>query len=379
MTMNLTTTAGALHSALKTVGHAIERRNTLPILSHVLIKNDTMTATDLDIEIKTKIPSSSAKGSICLDHRVLSAISGNLPKDTALTLGTIEGQSGASLAFDGGLYTLNTLPAEDYPDPVKRPIKKTIKAPEGFLDKLRFVSHFMSTEETRYYLNGVCIYDGRLVATDGHRLGYVDCGIESKNRPIIPRGAVAALLELGEPSQISFGENVVIFDLPGTVLRSKLIDGTYPDYQRVIPNIADNAPEMTVDGKVLSAAIRRASSLYPFRRTEAVTFALSDDGRLALVRERIDAGTSREIIPATVSGPPLIAALDGRYLQHMVKAHRGSGTLTLRFIDAGSPISVTSEREGFNSILMPMRTGSEQTAREALTLLAPARRLEAAE
>jgi DNA polymerase-3 subunit beta len=257
MTLQLTTTAGALHSALKTVRHAVEPRNTIPVLSHVLIKGDTMTATDLDIEIKAKISASSAKGAICLDHRVLSTIAGNLPRDTAITISVKTGERGATLAFEGGLYTLNTLPAADFPDPINKPVKRTIKAPEGFLDKLRFVSHFMSTEETRYYLNGVCLYDGNLVAADGHRLGYVETGIEAKDRPIIPRIAVNTLLAIGEPSQISIGAGVIVFDLPGVVLRSKLIDGTYPDYQRVIPAIADNAPVMTVDAKRLVAAIRR--------------------------------------------------------------------------------------------------------------------------
>jgi DNA polymerase-3 subunit beta len=340
-----------------------------------------MTATDLDIEIKAKIPTSTAKGSICLDHRVLSAIVGNLPRDMVVTI-TSEKDRGATLAFEGGLYTLNTLPAEDFPDPVNRPIKRTFKAPEGFLDKLRFVSHFMSTEETRYYLNGVCIYDGRLVATDGHRLGYVAVAIEAKARPIIPRMAVEALLALGGPSQISFGENVIVFDLPGVVLRSKLIDGTYPDYQRVIPRIADNAPVMVVDVKRLVAAIKRVSATVIDSRTKWTDFAISADGRVAVSSGNTGIGKSRELVPADVSGVsdnPFIFSVNGRYLRDIAAAHRGSGSLTMRFVDPGAPIRITSERDGFNSIQMPMRISDSKNAVEALTLLAPSPRLEAAE
>lgn len=377
--MNLTTTAGALHAALKAVRPAIQRYNSIPILSHVRISRDTMTATDLDIEIKAKIPASTAKGASCLDHRVLSAIVGNLPKDTAISITTPEVGKGATLAFEGGLYTLNTLPASDFPDADPGKTVTTIKAPDDFLDKLRFVSHFISNEETRYYLNGVCIAAGKLVATDGHRLGYVAAGFEVDAKPIIPRAAVAAILGIGKPSQISFSDKAMTVDFPGIVLRSKLIDGTYPDYKRVIPAIADKSTVAMVDAKPLASAIKRAMAISYGRRSDEITLALSEDGRMAIARNRLDVGTSREVIPASMSGDPVVTAVNGCYTLDTIAAHRGSGTILMQFIDAGSPIRITSEREGYLSILMPRRDASEQIAREALTLLAPSPRLEAAE
>lgn len=382
MTMNLTTTAGALHAALKAVRPAIRRYNSIPILSHVRISRDTMTATDLDIEIKAKIPASTAKGAVCLDHRVLSAIVGNLPRDTAISITTPEVGKGATLAFEGGLYTLSTLPASDFPDADAGKTVTTIKAPDDFLDKLRFVSHFISTEETRYYLNGVCIAGGNLVATDGHRLGYVAAGFDVEAKPIIPRAAVAAILSIGKPAQISFSDKAVTVDFPGIMLRSKLIDGAYPDYRRVIPAIADGSPVMVVDAKRLVAAIKRVSATGYGHDKRYIDFAMSSDGRLAITCQTAFNGTARETIPAEISGvgaAPFIFSTNGAYMRDMVTAHRGSARLALRFIDEGAPIRVTSERDGFNAVQMPSRTSDSSIARNALTLLAPSPRLEAAE
>ena len=399
--MKITIERAALLKALAHVQSVVERRNTIPILSNVLMEAKggklRLNATDMDLSIVEQVPAEvETAGATTAPAHTLYDIVRKLPDGAEVGLST-EGSDGQMVLSAGrSTFTLSTLPKEDFPagNSGELPTVFALEAQslKDLVDRTRFA---ISTEETRYYLNGIYLHDTkvgdvsllRAVATDGHRLARFEMALPDGGAGmpgvIVPRKAVAEVRKLLEecegPVEVALSDTRIRFSFDSTVLTSKLIDGTFPDYQRVIPKIADKAPAMTVEVKALGAALRRASSLNPFGRTEGVTLALSDDGRLILVRKRIATGTSREIVPATVSGPPIIAALDGRYLQQMFKAHRGSGTITLRFIDAGSPVSITSEREGFNSILMPMRTGSEQTAREALALLAPSPRLEAAE
>lgn len=384
--MELVTTAAALSAACKIVKPAVERRASIPVLSHVLISEGAMTATDLDIEIRANIACSAADGAICLDHRVLSTIAGNLPPDAKVTISAdkapAEGKRGATLAFDGGLYTLCSLPPEDFPTFQKRDTTDGIEAPDDFVDKLLFVSRFISTEETRYYLNGVCIDSGLLAATDGHRLAYVDAGFDVDGRPIIPHITVKAILAIGRPSRIVFGDKVVVVDFPGVTLRSKLIDGTYPDIRRVIPTVADDGPKLVLPSRDLVGSLKRVSATLGSRRLQRVELAVSRDGRVAVACDDLDYGTARETISATVSGvfpDAFLISFNGRYLEEIAKAHRGSGTLTLKFVDAGAPVTLTSEREGYSTVLMPMRGGDRKVALEALTLLAPVAQLQAAE
>lgn len=368
--MKLVTKAGNLHSALRIVGNVIEPRNSIPILGCVLIDGNTVRGTDLDMEITATFPVASSSGAIAIDYRSLARLVGNIHADETITIDG--GNEGVGLTFEGGLYSLHTLPASDFPeiDAVKM---KPQAVGDKFSDALRFVSHFVSDEETRYYLNGVCLEGDLAVATNGHVLGSVSTGLTVEGRPIIPRLAVDAINRIGRPKTVAINGDICraefVFD--GVKLHTKLIDGTFPEWQRVVPAIADNAPAFSIKRSELLAAIRRMSAVRP-RGTNPVTFAVRGD-ECTLTAYCPDYGTARERLSSAVVENAIKTAtvcFDAKYLVRLCGAHNRSDAITFAFNDGGSPCAVTSEMDGFNSVVMPMRGAIEDKAVQSLDLLA---------
>ncbi|TWH01786.1 DNA polymerase-3 subunit beta [Ochrobactrum sp. J50] len=335
-----------LAHALATVTRAIESRNTIPILANVLLAVEDgqlrLTGTDLDVEITTRLPVLDCQpGSVTVPGKMLADIAKRATGDISLALdgGRLTVASGRSR------YKLDVLPAEDFPSFSAGKFDTTLE-----LDLAALVApcvHCISTDETRYYLAGVYLHavEERLVAvaTDGHRLmrnvgptGDLDYGV------ILPRKLVG-LLPKGTVT-VELSQNKVRVTSGSTVITSKLIDGTFPDYVRVIPT--GNSNVLTVDRQALMKAVERVAAVAD-DKSRAVKFAVGDVLRLMLVDKASDE------VEATFEGEPLEIGFNARYVNDMLGA-LDEANVRFALGDAGSPAVVKGEGE-WTGVLMPMR------------------------
>jgi DNA polymerase-3 subunit beta len=361
---------------LKSLGHVhrvVERRNTIPILANVLISAGmdglSLKATDLDLEVTERLVSDVAQpGATTVPAHILYDIVRKLPDGSQVSLEATGEQGQLALKSGRSRFTLQTLPDSDFPDITAgdMPISFTMPGSElgRLIDKTQFA---ISTEETRYYLNGIYFHtieiEGatrlRAVATDGHRLARVETAAPqgSAGMPgiIVPRKAVAEIQKLLET-----GDNEVTVDLSTTKIRvtsgetvlvSKLIDGTFPDYQRVIP--AGNDKMLTVDRTDFTASVDRVSTISS-ERGRAVKLSLTD-GRLVLSVTNPDSGSAVEEVQVDYEGAPLDIGFNARYLLDIATQLDGDTTL-FKLADPGSP-TIIQDREGASAlyVLMPMR------------------------
>jgi len=360
---------------LKSLGHVhrvVERRNTIPILSNLLLSADEaglkLKATDLDIEvvetIAAEVPES---GATTVPAHTFYDIVRKLPDGSQVSLETT-GETGLVLRSGRSRFQLQTLPESDFPDITAGEMPHRFTLPAGELKRLIDKTQFaISTEETRYYLNGIYLHtievDGRsllrAVATDGHRLARVDtaapAGAAGMPGVIVPRKAVAEIQKLLED-----GEAQVTVELSATkiriaaadvVLTSKLIDGTFPDYQRVIPS--GNDKRLTVDKGGFAASVDRVSTISS-ERGRAVKLSMAD-GRMTLSVTNPDSGSATEEIEVEYDASPLDIGFNARYLMDIAQQLDGD-TALLKLADPGSP-TVIQDSEGASAlyVLMPMR------------------------
>ena len=278
--MKINVERGAFLKALGHVQSVVERRNTIPILSNVLIEAAKgrlkLTATDLDIEIVESLPADVLRnGAATAPAHMLYDIVRKMPEGSQVQAELIAGDSGRLLVSAGSIrFELACLPQEDFPQMSAGalPHKFRLAASDlvGLIEKTRFA---ISTEETRFYLNGIYLHAAkdvkppclRAVATDGHRLARYELDLPegAKDIPgvIVPRKTVAELRRLlddGESAvEIGLSDTKVQFTFGGVELTSKLIDGSFPDYQRVIPTANDKV--LTLDAKDFSISISTVS------------------------------------------------------------------------------------------------------------------------
>jgi DNA polymerase-3 subunit beta len=362
--MKLETTASILTKALRQMTAAIGSRNTIPILGTVLIDGNAVRGTDMDVELSISIPATKAGGSIAIDHRSLFALVRNIPGDDTVTVEG--GKEGATVSFSSGRYDLPALPASDWP---KLVVENTIPAAadgDGLKKALSFTSPFISIEETRYYLNGVCLDGDVAVATDGHRLGCHPAGdFRAFDRPIIPRKSVGLLTSLPAAKTIEFSTSkpAASFSFDGATLKTKLIDGTFPDWRRVVPR-AEPASRLTLDSIQFGRVVRRMAALLKGREAYAgcATLVWNGDGRIALVGKRGGGEVAaREYVSgATVEGAPGVASYNAGYVGSLLNAIR-SKTVTVSIIDGGHASLWRGDSEAF-CLLMPMRGGDDAFA-----------------
>ncbi len=371
--MKVTVEQTALLKALGHVHRVVERRNTIPILANVLIRAEGSTlslkATDLDIDIVEIIPAEvSAPGTTTVPAHVLYDIVRKLADGAQVSLEQ-DGQSGqVSLRSGRSRFSLQTLPESDFPDlaPGEMSHRFEVVASElrTLIEKTQFA---ISTEETRYYLNGIYLHTAeiggetrlRAVATDGHRLALCDTvapqGASGMPGVIVPRKTVAELQKL-----LSDNDAVVSIELSSVkvrvsvgsiVLTSKLIDGTFPDYSRVIPQRNDKF--LTVDRDEFARSVDRVSTISS-ERGRAVKFSLGD-GKLTLSVHNPDAGQAIEELSVDYEATPLEIGFNARYLLDIIGQLEGD-TALLKLADPGSP-TLLQDREGAPSlyVLMPMR------------------------
>ncbi|MDF2367367.1 DNA polymerase III subunit beta [Sneathiella sp.] len=371
--MKLTIERSALLSSLSHVQSVVERRNTIPILANILINARDgflgLTATDLDIAINEKVAANiGTEGATTVPAHLLYDIIRKLPEGSQVELDHNAAEERIYVRCGQSKFALACLPQDDFP------VMETNQLPHNFvlaanilkrlIDKTRFA---ISTEETRYYLNGIYLHaaetDGvpmlRAVATDGHRLARVETPIPSdaEGMPgvIVPRKAVSEVLRLiderDEPVAISLSETKICFSFGDTILTSKLIDGTFPDYERVIPEGNDKVLEL--DGKSFAQAVDRVSTVAT-EKTRAIKLSLSGN-LITLSATGAEAGSATEEVAASYGSDEMEIGFNSKYLLDITGQIDGENARFL-FADAGSPTIVKdSADEGALYVLMPMR------------------------
>lgn len=367
--MKFTVGAAVLLGALNQVKGAVERRNAIAILSNVLLiaKGDELRlrATDLDIQIDTKIDAAvDAPGSVSVSSEILRQIVSKLPKAAEVVVSLSDGT--LSVAAGRSRFKLQTLPASDFPDLKADEAKWNFAlAHDDFAGMLRRVQFAISNEETRYYLNGVHMHiEGgktpklRAVTTDGHRLAYcerdVPEGAAEMTPIIIPRKTVSEALSLAEGHdsvKITLSQSKIVFTMGNVVLASKLIDGTFPDYKRVLP--AGNDKTATVDLDDLVSAVDRVSTISS-ERGRAAKFQFQN-GKLVISVSSPDSGAAEEEIEIQYGQEPIDIGFNSRYLCDLLRAVDGDA-VEISLADPGSPTSFRGVKDpSAYFVLMPMR------------------------
>lgn len=361
---------------LRTLAHiqgVVERRNTIPILANVLIKAEgdsiTFTATDMDLElIETAEGSVAKKGAFTAPAHTLYDIVRKLPEGAQVELSLADNSNQIKLSAGRSNFRLGSLPVDDFPQMHDTGLSHRFSVSAGdlrtLIDRTRFA---ISTEETRYYLNGIYLHATkagsvevlRAVATDGHRLARVEMpapqGTKGLPGVIVPRKTVnevrKLLDEVTGSIEIALGENKVRFAFGGLVLTSKLIDGTFPDYERVIP--AGNDKHLEVNAKGLFSAVDRVATIAS-EKSRAVKLSLQPK-LLTLSATSPEAGSATEELEVAYDGAAIEIGFNARYLLDITQQIEGEA-VRLSLADAGSP-SILQDVADASAlyVLMPMR------------------------
>ena len=364
---------GALLKAVSQAQSVVERRNTIPILGNVLIEAEgdgvQFRATDLDIEVVDTAPAQVERaGATTVSAVTLHEIVRKLPDGALVTMTNDSAAERISVEAGRSNFSLATLPREDFPVMASADYTCNFSAPAPVLRRLFDKSKFaISTEETRYYLNGVYMHvaeaDGgrvlRCVATDGHRLARVDAdlpeGAAEMPGVIVPRKTVGELRKLLEDDEaqiaVSVSETKLRFATPGITLTSKVIDGTFPDYTRVIPT--GNTRKLEVDAREFAQAVDRVATVSS-ERSRAVKLTLDED-RLVLSVNAPDSGAAEEELAVAYGDEHLEIGFNARYLLEIANQIDRENAVFL-FNASGDPTLV---REGNDTsaiyVVMPMR------------------------
>ncbi len=364
---------GTLLKAVAQAQSVVERRNTIPILANVLIEAEgdkvQFRATDLDIEVVDRaVAQVERAGATTVSAVTLHEIVRKLP-DGALVSVSEDSASGR-LTVEAGRsnFSLATLPKEDFPVMASSEYSANFSAPAPVLRRLFDKSKFaISTEETRYYLNGVYMHvsnseDGqvlRCVATDGHRLARIDAplpnGAADMPGVIVPRKTVGELRKLLDDDDmeiaVSVSETKVRFATPDITLTSKVIDGTFPDYTRVIPQ--GNTRRLEVDAAEFAKAVDRVATVSS-ERSRAVKMQLDED-RLILSVNAPDSGAAEEELAVAYGDDRLEIGFNAKYLLEIASQVDRENAVFM-FNSSGDP---TLMREGNDTsavyVVMPMR------------------------
>jgi DNA polymerase III subunit beta len=364
------------NAIVRALGHItgiVERRNTIPILSNILIGADgegnlTLKATDLDMEAIENLPAKvETPGAVTVPAHTLHDIVRKLPEGAEIKIERKGGEGRLKVAAGRASFELAILPAEDFPDMGQAETPHRFKVESGEIKRLFEKTRFaISTEETRYYLNGIYLHavesDGmklRAVATDGHRLAQVqtECpsGAETMPGVIVPRKAVGEVIKLLESSstliEVALSQAKIRFIVGDVILTSKLIDGSFPDYARVIP--ANNKKRLLLENADLVKAVDRVSTLSS-EKGRAVKLNASE-GRLVVSASNPESGSATEEISADYGDEPLEIGFNARYLLDVTAQIDGSQAL-FKLADGSSPTLVSDESDTTALyVLMPMR------------------------
>jgi DNA polymerase-3 subunit beta len=377
--MKLVIDRGELLRGLGHVTSVVERRTTIPILSNVLLRANErglqFKATDLEREVVEETRADiSQSGAATVPAHTLYDIARKLPDGAQVEMRRDNEKERLILASGHSRFTLQTLAAEDFPDLSPGEFSHQFEVGAADLKRLIEKTRFaISTEETRYYLNGIYLHPARqgaqptlrAVATDGHRLAQAElplpAGADGMPGVILPRKTVHELHRLIESSEAAVGIDISASkarfrigtgnEIGGVTLTTKLIDGTFPDYARVIPQANDKT--LKVRTTEFKSAVDRVSTIAS-ERGKAVKLNL-EDGKLVLSVNNTEGGSATEEIAAEYDAEPLEIGFNARYLLDIADQIESDQA---RFLlsSAGSPTVVRDESdEGSLYVLMPMR------------------------
>jgi DNA polymerase III subunit beta len=370
--MKLSIDRAALLRSLNHVQSVVERRNTIPILSNVLVRAEDgvlkLSTTDMDLEIDEAVAAKvSAAGATTVPAHTLHDIVRKLPDGSDIDL--ILNSEGTQMTVKAGRsqFKLSCLPIHDFPELATHDLPTSFSIPasdvRALIDRTKFA---MSTEETRYYLNGIYLHEAdndgvkvlRAVATDGHRLARFEmplpAGAAGMPGIIIPRKAIAELRKLAEDAadtiQIALSETKIRFAFDHIVLTSKLIDGTFPDYQRVIPKGNDKIVE--VDPKMFTGAIDRVSTISD-GKSRAVKITLNGK-HMTISASSPEAGSATEELEVN-GDSELEIGFNAKYLLDITSQIEGEGC-RMTLADAASPTIIQDNSDpSALYVLMPLR------------------------
>jgi DNA polymerase-3 subunit beta len=373
--MLITVERSALLRATSRAQGVVERRNTIPILSNLMLEAEgaelRLRATDLDIEVVETAPAMVEKaGAATAPAHILHDIVRKLPDGATVTLKHDAGAGRMEVSAGRARFTLPTLPREDFPVMASSEYAAAYTAKAGLLRRLFDKTSFaISTEETRYYLNGVYLHCPevaagapptlRAVATDGHRLACVDApapeGATEAPGVIVPRKTVAELRKMLDDDDaevaVSVSEGKIRFQIGALTMTSKVIDGAFPDYTRVIPQNNDRA--MRVAPEEFRKVVDRVATVSA-ERSRAVKLTIDED-RLQLTVTSPDSGSAADEIVVEYAAEPLEIGFNAKYLLEIADQIDSDNALFL-FANSGDPTLVRDAAdEDARYVVMPMR------------------------
>ncbi len=365
--MRITIPQPQLLKHLQMVEHAVNERSTIPILGNVLIETKEneliLTATDLDIGIQCQFPLSSPieKGSVTLPARKLTAIVRELSDETV----TIEAKKNhtATLTCGQSSFRMPGLPAEDFPSLPQTQRQQALAIPQGALKSLvDHTAYAMSMEETRFILNGALLAIKKdnliMVATDGRRLALASCPLNTSPTidldVVIPAKTVrelGRLLQDGETDDVFISplkENQLIFQVDALRVVTRLIEGQFPPYEKVIPPSTKQV--CSIDRLRFLNAIRRVS-LMTTATSQAVVFELKAD-RLVISKESAELGSAREELEVSYSGEPMTVAFNPQF---WIDALKGLETDDVAIELSAADRPAVIRQTHFTYLVLPMK------------------------
>jgi DNA polymerase-3 subunit beta len=372
--MKFTIDRADLLRALNHVHSVVERRNTIPILANVMLRAEkdalSLTTTDMDLEIVESVAAKTATtGATTVPAHTLYDIVRKLPDGSSVEISSAAGDTTLQVKSGKSTFRLGCLSMEDFPKMgSSEKFSYSFSVPAADLrmlvDRTRFA---ISNEETRYYLNGIYLHaadnDGvavlRAVATDGHRLARFEMPLPegAKDMPgvIIPRKAINEIRKLideaGDTIAIGLSENKLKFSFDHITLTTKLIDGTFPDYDRVIPKNNDKVLE--VNPAVFASAVDRVSTISS-EKSRAVKLTLGGK-TMTLSANSPDSGSASEEIEIRFNAGPMEIGFNSAYLMDVAKQIEGDGC-RISLSDPASPTIIQDISDTSSLyVLMPMR------------------------
>lgn len=357
----------ALLKPLQVVSGIVERRQTLPILANILVRKDgdkvSFTATDLEIQIQTRaeIGAGEDVAATTVAARKLVDILRALPEsDVALSLANKK----MAVASGKSRFQLQTLPAEEFPTIAQADFTADFTLPAARFKYLLSMVHFaMAQQDIRYYLNGMLmVVEGntvRAVATDGHRLALCEVSKDEaapgKIEAIIPRKTIIELLRLlpdnEEPLRVQMAANQIKLTFGDIELISKLVEGKFPDYQRVVP--ANNTKTFLIGREDLMHALQRAAILTT-DKFKGVRWVLTD-GSLKINSTNADQEEAQEELEVDYAGDTLDIGFNVTYLLDVLGNLKNEQVRFALGDSLGSALVTMPDSEAFKYVVMPMR------------------------
>jgi DNA polymerase-3 subunit beta len=371
--MKVTIERAALLKGLAHAQSVVERRNTIPILANIRLtaESDTLslTATDMDLSVVEEVEVTvTTSGSATAPAHMLYDIARKLPDGAQVELDSTAKEGQLILRAGRSTFSLASLPVDEFPvlaeGDLSHRFSLTARDMRSLIDRARFA---ISTEETRYYLNGIYLHPTdshgtpvlRAVATDGHRLARVETplpeGADGMPGVIIPRKTVAEVRKLLDDAtddvEVAVSDTKIRFSFGSVELTSKLIDGTFPDYQRVIP--AGNDKTLTVDCRLFQAAVDRVATIST-EKSRAVKLAINGTN-VVLSASNADSGSASEELEVAYEADNMEIGFNARYLLDITQQIEGD-TAELSLADAAAPTIIRDHADhSALYVLMPMR------------------------